>query len=252
MSVFESLEIESLKRLLIQLERNGYYSVLYVYHSQQSANWIKAARVVDKSQKIKHMIAVRPYSVSPEYFVMMYDAFEEICKDRIMFNIVPGRLLNDENVTENSLYISELIDTVEKRIDYADKWLEKVTSIKKIPELVVAGIGDKSLDLANKYADYSVFTVELYNRDRERVNLNVKKMCMVNFLIRDTYEEAEQAAQSLTPDKKSRTFYGTKESILEQVKELEASGVTDIMIRKYPNDNKFYKIHEFVKENGTR
>jgi alkanesulfonate monooxygenase SsuD/methylene tetrahydromethanopterin reductase-like flavin-dependent oxidoreductase (luciferase family) len=252
MSVFDLTDVESMKKLLKQLDRNGYYSVLHVYHSTQPSNWMKAARIVDETQQIKHMIAVRPYSISPEFFVMMYDAFEEICKDRIMFNIVPGRILDDENVFENLLYISDLIDTVEKRIDYADKWLENVLSIKKIPEIVIAGIGDKSLDLANKYGDYSVFTVELYNNDRSRVNPNAKKMCMVNFVIRDTYKEAELAVKDLRFDQKSRTFYGTKDSILEQVKELELSGITDIMIRKYPNDNKFYKIHEFVKENGTR
>ena len=252
MSVFDSFESKSPEQIIKDLDDHGYYSVLHVYHSTKSDNWMKAARIVNERQKIKHMIAIRPYSISPEYFVMMYDAFEEICPNRIMFNIVAGRILQDENVIENSLYISDLIDTLEKRIEYTDKWLEKVLYIKKIPEIVIAGIGDRSLEIANKYGDYSAFTVDLYNRDRERVNIKAKKMCMINFLIRDTYEEAEQEAQSLTPDKKNRTFYGTKESILEQIKELEASGVTDIMIRKYPEDEKFYKIHEFVKENGTR
>ena len=247
---FDPNLIEPLKDFLQTLEDSNYYSILYTYHSNAQDNWLKAARVVDKKQKIKHMIAIRPYAISPEYFVMMYRSFEQICKNRIMFNIVPGRILEDERVIENSLYISDLIDTTEKRIDYADKWLEKVLSIEKIPEIAISGIANKSLELAKKYGDYSVFTMDLYNNDRDRTSMNIKKMCLVNFLIRETYEEAEYEMRNVAQNVKNRTFYGTKQTILEQVKELEDSGITDIMIRVRQEDNEVYRIHEFVKENS--
>jgi len=252
MSVFEDPKVDNLKKTLDTLDQNRYYSILYTYHSTDPANWIRAAHVLDQNQKIKHMIAIRPYAISPEYFVMMYDAFDEIAKDRIMFNIVPGRVENGEDIVTKSLYIGELIDDTRKRVAYSDKWLEKVLSIKKIPELVISGMADDSLALAKKYGDYSAFTLDLYDNDRNRVDFNIKKMALVNFLIRDTKEQAENELKNVRKDIKDRTFYGTKEHILERVKELEASGITDIMIRRHKEDKEYHRIHEFVKENAER
>lgn len=251
MSVYEDPKVDNLKKTLSILEDSNYYSILYVYHSTDPSNWIRAAHVLDKSQKIKHMIAIRPYAISPEYFVMMYDAFDEIAKDKIMFNIVPGRIQNVENVIENSLYIGDMIDDTSKRIAYSDKWLEKVLSIKKIPEIVISGMADDSLALAKKYGDYSAFTLDLYDNDRERANFNIKKMALVNFLIRDSNEQAEYETRNLPKHVKARTFYGTKEHVLERVKEIEASGITDIMVRRSENDKEYHRVHEFVKENSS-
>ena len=251
MSAFEDPRVDNLRKLLSTLDDSRYYSILYVYHSTDPSNWIRAAHVLDKNQKIKHMIAIRPYAISPEYFVMMYDAFDEIAKDKIMFNIVPGRV-DREDIITNSLYIGDLIDDTRKRIAYSDKWLEKVLAIKKIPEIVISGMADDSLALAKKYGDYSAFTLDLYDNDRERANFDIKKMALVNFLIRDTNKQAEDEMKNVEKHVKERTFYGTKEHILERIKELEASGITDIMVRMRQDDKEFYRIHEFVKENAER
>ena len=78
MNRFDGYEPENLKNIISYLDNFGYYSMLVVYHSRINDNWIKAARVVSKNQKIKFMIAMRTYAISPEYFSMMYNAFEEI------------------------------------------------------------------------------------------------------------------------------------------------------------------------------
>ncbi len=252
MSVFENPKAEHFKQTLQTLDDSRYYSVLYTYHSTSPSNWIRATHILNKNQKIKHMIAIRPYAISPEYFVMMYDAFNEIAEDRIMFNIVPGRIESGEDIVSKSLYIGDFIDDTRKRVAYSDKWLEKVLSIKKIPEIVVSGMANDSLALAKKYGDYSAFTLDLYNNDRDRVDFDIKKMALVNFLIRDTKKQAEAELKNVRQDIKDRTFYGTKEHILERVKELEASGITDIMIRRHKDDKEYYRIHEFVKENAER
>lgn len=230
----------------------GYYSILHTYHSKQEDNWLLTARYVNDKLPIKHMIAIRPYAISPEYFVMMHNSFEKICKDKLIINVIAGRVEGDENIVENSLYIGDLIDTMEKRLDYTDRWLEKVFAIKKINPLVVSGSSDTSLKMAKQYGDYLAFTLDQYNNNRRRHHIGIKNLCVIEFLIRDTYEEAENLMKNVSKNIKSRSLYGTKESILKDIQELEDSGITDIMVRVHAHDNQKYRVHEFVKEYGTR
>ena len=118
MNRFDGYEPENLKNIISYLDNFGYYSMLVVYHSRINDNWIKAARVVSKNQKIKFMIAMRTYAISPEYFSMMYNAFEEIVPNKLIFNIVSGDLHADENSINDVLLINHEINTVEKRVAY--------------------------------------------------------------------------------------------------------------------------------------
>ena len=57
--------IDHLKTISNIVDEFGYESILLVYHSKIDDNWIKAARVLDKSHKFKYMPAIRTYAISP-------------------------------------------------------------------------------------------------------------------------------------------------------------------------------------------
>lgn len=245
--------IDGLRKVSELANECNYYSVLLVYHSLESDFWIKCANVLDKTHKFKYMIAVRTYSISPEYFVMMYRGFNEIQKNRIMFNIVSGDIHDSETSIDDIIFNKENFYTSQKRVVYTHEWIKKISSIisKKImPEIVMSGMSDNTLDTASIFADYNLCMMDSYVNNPEKFKRNNNRMVCAAIIIRDTYEEAEKAVDQIKQKHQKRwTIFGTEEQVLEKIKYLESIGVTDLMIRNHNEDDRYNLVHEFVAKN---
>jgi hypothetical protein len=57
---------------------------------------ILAARDIDISKKIKYMVAIRPYAISPQYLVMMNHSMNDIMSNRVQFNLILGHIKEHE------------------------------------------------------------------------------------------------------------------------------------------------------------
>ena len=142
MNRLDKQEYSDLKKLTKYLDKIGYYSMLLVYDSGSEDQWIKCASVVSKNQKIKFMIAMRPYALSPEYFAKMTIAFNNIVPEKLIFNIVNGWFQEQEDTLNNLLLIKEQIKTAKGRSDYTNLWLKKIKDIKilkKMPYIIKIG-----------------------------------------------------------------------------------------------------------------
>jgi alkanesulfonate monooxygenase SsuD/methylene tetrahydromethanopterin reductase-like flavin-dependent oxidoreductase (luciferase family) len=244
----------ALKRLFDKIDDAGYYSVLMTYHSSQTDLWAKSINLINPSYKFKFQPAIRTYAISPEYFAMMYNACEQISKNKYMFNIVAGNLWNNtEKTLDNIVYIKDIIDTPEKRLDYTAEWMHKLKSSKMIsnfPEIVMSGYTDKTLENASMYADYTMPMIPEFKEDPKRFMVTKKGAVVCGaFVIRDSFEEAEKVVEAANPaHQKTWTFYGTENDILNSLKELKDLGATGFMIRQLNNDQEIYRIHDFVKK----
>ena len=108
---------ESLKNITVKASESGFYSMLMTYHSRQEDFWIKSAKIIDDSIKMKMMIAIRTYAISPEYCAMMCKSFYEISPNRLMLNIVSGDLHASETSVRDSVFIKDLIELAKKARD---------------------------------------------------------------------------------------------------------------------------------------
>ena len=254
MYAYGDSSIEGLKKTSELAHECNYYSILLVYHSTQSDFWIKCANVLDKNHKFKYHLAIRTYAISPEYFVMMYRAFNEIQKNRIMFNIVGGDIQKSESSIDNIVTDKENFDTSEKRVEYTQLWIKKVLSLLRddeIPEIVMSGVSAQTLNSAACYADYTLCMVDNYVDNPEKFIRNKNKMVCAAVVIRETYEEAQMIVDNIDhPHQKTWTIFGTEKQVLEKIKSLENIGVTDFLIRGHGNDKKFYLVHDFVKKHN--
>jgi alkanesulfonate monooxygenase SsuD/methylene tetrahydromethanopterin reductase-like flavin-dependent oxidoreductase (luciferase family) len=235
------------------LDDAGYYSVLLTYHSLKSDAWIKCARALNIDHKIKYMIAIRTYAISPEYFSMMCNAFEEIAPDRLMFNIVSGDIHEEESSVYDVIYINDLIDTSQKRLDYTNEWIKKLKSInkiKKIPEIVMAGLSEKTLSLAREHSAYTLCMVDNYKDSVEKFYNNDKKIVAAQIVIRENNEDAKKFVELNVGEKhkQSWTIFGSELQITKEFDYLESIGVTDIMLRCNNSDTQQNLVHEFVKK----
>ena len=249
----EKSDITSLSSFSTEIDSFGYDSMLLTYHSTLPDNLIKSARVLSENEKIKYMIAIRTYAISPEYMSMICKSFNEISKNRLMLNIVSGDIHADENPIKDLVMIENIVDTPEKRLDYTDNWMDKFLKIKNFnnkPEIVMSGHSDITRLMAIKYNATHLSMYDMYKNyiNTENPIINSKQMISLCFVVRETQEEADSFFESLDRGKKLWTICGNKEKIKDFVYKLASEGITDILISGSPDDNKKILLHNMVKE----
>jgi alkanesulfonate monooxygenase SsuD/methylene tetrahydromethanopterin reductase-like flavin-dependent oxidoreductase (luciferase family) len=248
MSRLDDTSVDGLKNLSKKLDDVGYYSVLMVYHSTISDHWLKAARILDESHKIKYMPAIRTYAITPEYCAMMCRAFNEIQPGRLMLNIVTGDLHKEETSVNDLIYIKDLMDTPEKRLNYTAEWIKKFKSFKisgGFPEIVMSGHSAITNKLAEEYADYHLSWIgqnSNFIKDKNIISLPI--------VIRDTFEEAKSYVNN-SQFKEDVTVFGTEDQVINKLNEmmLKNPKITDFMLQGDVKDKKnWYRIHEMSKK----
>ena len=85
MSLFEDNSKESLISLSNTVHEVGYKSLLLVYDTYLDNAVVNVANTINMDHKFKYIIALRTYSVSPEYLAQMYETFEKIAPGRVKF-----------------------------------------------------------------------------------------------------------------------------------------------------------------------
>jgi alkanesulfonate monooxygenase SsuD/methylene tetrahydromethanopterin reductase-like flavin-dependent oxidoreductase (luciferase family) len=244
----ENYSVENLIDLSNDLDNAGYDSVLLTYHSNTPDSFIKIPHIINKNQKIKYMIAIRPHSISPEYLKMQCDGFKEIQDNRLIINFVAGNLLEDEGTPVPTIdRITEKMD-LDSRRDYLDKFLEIFKGLSGgKPEIAISGSSEKILDAAEKHADYLI--IELYAYIDKNIyikNIN-KKIVNLILCIRETQEEIDEIFKNKTIQGLDPEYCGTKDKVMNNILKLHDIGIKDIMVSAGFGDLQKHRIHDLVK-----
>lgn len=216
-----SHSVDEIKKMSNELEEYGYSSILFTYSSNKPDNFIKVANAIDKKNKIKYMIAIRPHATSPEYLKMQCEAFNEIAPDRLIINFVAGHIQQREippkyNLDERRTILYNFLNDFNK------------ISFNK-PIIAISGSSDIVLDCATKYADILITELSQY-LNKQMFDLRVdKKIVLVNFTQKFSISEDES-------------------SIIKKILSLQEHGIGDIMVAV--DDHTFDKnqIHNIVKK----
>lgn len=256
--------MEELKTLSSELENSGYYSVLLTFHSQQADYFVKSAAALTPGHKLKYMIALRPYHVSPQYCAMMTIAYHEIDKNRLMFNWVAGdfHTRNDEPHTEFDIFLkSEPVDTVEKRTVFLRDFVKMYklycpTSAK--PEMVFSGYSDYALDTVRMFNGTSLCMLDTYRGNAQRFEGIEKRMAAVTISILDSNNDIEEYSQKAlhhNPNLMGHTLAGDYETVKNKILALENEKITDLLIITYVpsldkswNKENYKRVNKLVKE----
>jgi hypothetical protein len=246
----ENNSIEYLSKLSKQLNDSGYYSILLVYHSKENDFLTKAIRVMSEKEKIKYMIAIRTYAISPEYLSMIIRSANEIAKDKIILNIVSGDIHSDETSLEDIVNKNDF-NTKEKRLKYTDQWINKFIKLSPSTELFIGGNSDITESIANKYNINNILMIDKYQNKikKSEFKKNKKQTICSIVTIRETQDEANAFYENFLHETQKQTFiFGTKDMFKSTVKYLEGLGVTDMLIHSHDSDLESYRIHDIIKE----
>lgn len=246
--------VEYLSELSARLEKAGYESVLLVYHSKVPDFLTKAVRVMSSKQKLKYMIAIRTYAISPEYMAMICQSINEMAPNKIILNVVSGDIHAGETSVEDLVLVDQLLKTTESRINYTDIWLNKFLNmdiLRSKPPIVMGGHSDETRNLAIKH---NATHLSMINRHEDHLKSrnpvhNKNQMICFGLVIRDTQEEADRFGEEFFSESEKLLFIcGTKEHLINKINYLKSIGISDLLVHDHMDDPQSGRVHDIIEE----
>jgi hypothetical protein len=231
------LSANALRYLSIDLEQAGYDSVLLTFHSESPDYLIKSAAALIPGNKLKYMIALRPYHISPQYCAMLTEGYNQVDRERLIFNWVAGDFHNraDEPHQVDVFGSSEQIDDIVKRTTFLRNFIGQYNSYKFVstkPEMVFSGFSEYTLETAKIFNGTSLCMIDDYRNNIKRFDGIVNRMVCVNPIVlkSEEVEDYKQKILSIDPRSMHTTIIGDKETVMKKLIELKNEGITDILL----------------------
>lgn len=257
-------DVKQLKDLSHRLEDSGYDSVLLTFHSQQADYFIKSAACIVPGNKLKYMIALRPYHVSAQYAGMMTIGYDQIDSNRLVFNWVAGDFHTREDEPQLEFDIfgeSESVDTIQKRTTYLRSFIDRYkmycpTKIR--PRMVFSGFSDYALDTVRMFDGTSLCMLDTYRENIEKFEGIEKRMVSANATILESDEEIKEYKEKTSvfnPRFLGWSIIGNYETVKQQIISLKDEGITDLLLFTNTtnfddawNQNNDIMVNKLVKE----
>lgn len=251
MSLFEDNSKESLINISNTVHEVGYKSLLLVYDSFLNNVVITVANTINKNHKFKYIIAVRTYSVSPEYLAGMYETFERIAPGRVTFNIIPGNIKFQETSLKDVVFIEDQIKTQDQRDFYTIEWLKKYNklSIKKnLPPLMLSG---HTIDFQKASLEYGITNIMQmgdFLNQKENIVKNTNQIVSIAISIKNIDKNVNDRLKKIIAPHAEYTIFGDTNEIYTKLCDLEESGVSDVLIHQLPDGRGSFAIHSLIKD----
>lgn len=163
-----------------KLENAGFHGVLHTYNSYQNNPFIRIAKNTNSETKIKHMVAIRPYTVSPQYLCTINDSFDEFYQEKnpIQINFITGWIKDNEKDSGGILGSVNDFSDFKTRSSYLIDYIDMLESLnRKIPDYYISVTNNFTLELAKKYN--SKIIIDQIHFKKNKFNLSDKKVMVV-------------------------------------------------------------------------
>ena len=177
---------KDLKDISDILEDAGFYGILLPYVVGIGDQIVRVARAINKDQKLKYIVAVRPHTISPQYLLMINKSMNVIDRNRLEINFVPGVIDEDEKLYGGILGdITDLSNGLERR-DYLAEYMKVWhNTYDEKPYSYVAGTSEAIVDMVEKYADANMIPYEYLINTKDPI-LHIKRPRVVSVALHST------------------------------------------------------------------
>lgn len=160
------------------LEKSKIDGVLYTYNAYQGNPFIGIAKYVKAKTKLKHMVAIRPYTISPQYLCTIADSIQNLIGSNLQINFISGWI--KENELNAGGFVGEINDK-SSNIDRGNYLIEYINVLekldRKIPDYYISVTNNFTFELAKKHnskiiIDYSHFKPLRYDIENMHVMLS--------------------------------------------------------------------------------
>ena len=260
---------------ITRLEQHRFDGVMFVYDAVLGDVFTRIARDIRLNEKIKYLVAIRPYAISPQYLCMINKSINSIMPNRLQINLISGYIKDHEasfggimgNVDDNS-----------SRIDRSNYLIDYVYTLNTMPgnqnkptldfytsttnEYVFNATAEFDNKMILPYRDYKNKYWTVMNGDRGQdvgSSFDIagrKIMLAITPIIRKTQEEldmSEEYAQRplwKNGEKQGKVTdieYFTYEEFDNFIKQLEAEGIHEILMNGHQEEERENLI-SFIKQ----
>jgi hypothetical protein len=138
------------------LEDSGFYGWLLPYASGLADPFVRIARDLKTDQKLKYLVAVRPYTISPQYLLAISKSLDLIQEDRVRINFVTG-------LTEGEESYGGILSDINDGSSFADRKKYLCTYIEEFQKLkgdkaytYVSGMSDEICPKMSEFGDANI------------------------------------------------------------------------------------------------
>lgn len=234
-----------------ELEDAGFFGMLLPYEVNLGDYFVKIAKSINKDEKIKYVVAIRPYTISPQYLVSIIKSLNNIDPDRVWVNFVSGQILDKEKVTGGIFGDTNDTSSIDKRRDYLKEYVPVFKRICKQnnvkTKICISGTDDSIFSLTERFGDYNFAAAESYFKNVKLKDLSKPRVLSMCPFIRKTEEEVEELKDSknITPD----ITPTTENNLISIIKKMKHDGINDVMFYDYGILEERKRIIDFVKNN---
>jgi hypothetical protein len=260
-----------------RLENSCFSGVMFTYDSTQGDMFVRVAKDIKLNEKIKYLIAIRPYSISPQYLCMINQSMNEVDSSRLQINLISGYIkeheldfggilgsVNDTSSrAERSNYMIDYVNTLNTMPGNSDKANSLDFYVSTTNEYMFNVVKQNNNKIILPYRDYKngAWTIINSNGGQSLSDVSfdlsgMNVMLALTPIIRKTQQELDSLiGYGLRPVWKKREKpaevtdigYFTYQEFYEFVDELEKSGINQLLINGWPEDEREIIIN-FIKE----
>lgn len=243
------------------LENHNFDGVMFTYDATQGDMFVRTAKDIDPNKKIKYLVAIRPYTISPQYLQTINDSMNEIDMARLQLNFIAGYIKDHESNIAG--IVGDMVDNSDpiSKSNYMINFIETLNNMKinKNPlDFYVSTTNSYVFDEAKKYNNKIILPYHIWKRgfwsdvyksssgrgkDLEIDGLKI--MMSVTPIIRETEEELKSLTDyALRPIWKKGEVskviddveYFTYESFHEFINMVEEKGISHLLINAVPRE----------------
>lgn len=253
MSLFEDNSKDKLIELSNIVQEVGYKSLLLVYDTSLDNALINVANTINKNHTFKYIIAIRSYSVSPEFLASVHETFEKIYPGRVTFNIIPGNIKHYETSIYDVVFIENKIKTSQDRDLYTLEWIRKYSKIamaKGLPPIMLSGHTDDFQKCSMDYGLTNIIQLSDFIEKSNKKNFLSSKnqIVSVGISVEDQNEIISELSKELIKSHNDYTLNGSPRHIYKKICEIELSGVSDLLVHALPDKRGSSKIHKLFRD----
>jgi alkanesulfonate monooxygenase SsuD/methylene tetrahydromethanopterin reductase-like flavin-dependent oxidoreductase (luciferase family) len=79
------------------LNRHNFSGVMFTHDIPEGDMFVKMAQDIKGNENIKYLVAIRPYTISPQYLSMINRSMDRIDKGRLQINLISGYIKDHED-----------------------------------------------------------------------------------------------------------------------------------------------------------
>jgi len=234
------------------LHQNGFDGNLFLAGINKNDDFTKIARHIDNNKEFKYMVAIRSYTISPQYLSMICNSIDEISPNKIQINLLTGWIKDDEkNVGGIVGDINDLSDTIDKS-NYMIKFLETISKMEvlRCPDLYVSCTNKFVFNAAKEHGKKVILPYSKYKTGEYDVIQN-KTIVSIGPILKDNSVDKINNSSCFIGHAPMDSEFFTKDEFMLFLDNLYLKGFEGVLLYGWPVETENEKIISFVKEYKT-